>query len=59
MTDKEKAMDWVRLYRMSPANYEMRTLISCLRNDGEQVLRLTLKQLGLEQSVDLVKDASK
>ena len=55
---KERVSDWVRLYRQSPLKYEMNTLISVLKNDGEGMLREVLKALKLERSLDLVKEAS-
>lgn len=59
MTDKEKALEWVRFYRGSKGNYEMRALIGCFKSDGLVVLRIALKELGLERSEDLVQDAIK
>lgn len=55
--DSGRKMDWVRFYKVSPSKYEMRALISVLENDGEQMLAAVLKELGLELSLELVKDA--
>lgn len=59
MTEAQKVQDWIHLYKVSVTRYEMNTLISCLKNDGEGVLMKVLRGLGLESSLDLVKDASK
>jgi hypothetical protein len=59
MSPKEKAEEWVRLYKVSRGHPEIRTLISCLKNDGPEVLRICLKQLGLERSEKLIDDALK
>lgn len=59
MTENERKMDWVRLYKSSPLKYNMNALISVFKNDGEKMLSLVLKELGLAMSVDLVKDATK
>jgi hypothetical protein len=37
----------------------MNALIAVYRTDGEKMLKMVLKELGLEASVDLVKDAEK
>ena len=59
MNEKDRCTDWVRFYRQSPLNYQMNALLSVLRNDGEAMLLKVLKELKLERSVDLVKDADK
>ena len=53
----EVVRDWVQFYKQSPLKYEMNALIAVYKNDGEQVLSSVLKELGLLQSVDLVRDA--
>ena len=57
MNDKERVGEWVRFYKQSPLKYEMNALIAVYKNDGEGMLQSVLKELGLLQSVDLVKDA--
>lgn len=57
--DARRIQDWIRLYKQSPLKYEMNALISVLENDGEGMLMAVLKELGLTQSVELVKDAAK
>lgn len=54
---RERVGEWVRYYKASPLKYEMNALLAILENDGEQVLRAVLDELGLASSVDLVKDA--
>ncbi len=51
--------EWVQFYKRSPLLYNMNALRGVLKTDGERVLKLVLKELGLEASVDLVKDAEK
>ena len=58
VTEKERVMDWVRFYKQSPLKYEMNALIACYESDGEQILGSVLKELGLLQSADLIKDAA-
>lgn len=55
----EVVRDWVAFYKQSPLKYEMNALIACLKSDGEGILASVLRELGLQQSVDLVKDAAK
>lgn len=59
MREAERVKNWVAVYRQSPLKYNCNALISVLRTDGERMLKLVLKELGLELSVDLVKDADK
>jgi hypothetical protein len=59
MTEAQRVSDWIHLYKVSVSRYQMSTLISCYKNDGEQVLRKVLKNLGMELSLELVKDACK
>jgi hypothetical protein len=49
----------VKFYRQSPLKYEMNALLSVLETDGEQMLMAVLKDLGLTDSIELVKDAAK
>jgi hypothetical protein len=56
---RERISEWVRLYRQSPLKYEMNALLSVLETDGEQMLMAVLKDLGLTDSIELVKDAAK
>lgn len=58
MTEKEKVGEWVRFYKQSPLKYEMNALIAVYKNDGEGMLLSVLKELGLQQSVDLVREAA-
>lgn len=55
---KERVLEWVRLYKVSVLNYQMNTLIAVYKNDGEEMLANVLRELGLERSLDLVKDAA-
>lgn len=52
-------MEWCAFYRKSPLKYEMNALIAVYKNDGEKMLGLVLRELGLSNSSDLVKDACK
>ena len=56
---KTRIKDWANYYKVSPGRYEMRALVACYDNDGEAVLREVLKELGLTQSIDLIRDAAK
>lgn len=58
MTEAERVKNWVHFYKQSPLLYNMNALISVYKNDGEKMLRAVLRELGLESSVDLVKDAA-
>ena len=59
MNETERAKDWVAFYKQSPQKYNMNALIAVLRTDGERMLARVLRELGLERSSDLVKDAEK
>lgn len=58
VSERERIMDWVKYYRISPAGYNFSALIAVYRNDGEKILQAVLKELGLTVSSDLVKDAA-
>jgi len=47
---------WVRFYQTAQPDYKAHALTAVLRNDGPKMLSLVLKKLGLESSVDMVKD---
>lgn len=51
-----KIQDWVRFYKISQKDYKPHALAAVLRNDGPQVLAQVLKALGLEASINLVRD---
>lgn len=51
--------EWVGFYKASPAGYQVNALIAVLRNDNEKILAAVLRELGLEFSLDLVRDAAK
>ena len=57
MTEKERVAEWVRWYRAGPELYEFNSLIAVYKSDGEAMLLSVLDELGLQRSVDLVKDA--
>lgn len=57
MTDSERVQEWVGFYKASPAGYQMNALMAVLMNDNEKTLAQVLRQLGLESSLELVKDA--
>lgn len=57
MTESEKADDWVRYFKAIQYS-RMGTLQAVLRNDGERVLDLVLKRLGLVSASDVVKATS-
>lgn len=59
MGERERVREWCAFYKQSPLKYEMNALIAVYQNDGEAMLRKVLRELGLDQSVDLVKDAAK
>lgn len=59
MTELERVREWAAFYKQSPLRYNMNALIAVYRNDGEKMLGKVLTELGLERSVDLVKDAAK
>jgi hypothetical protein len=59
VTEKERCMEWCRFYRASPLKYNLNALIAVYRTDGEKMLSQVLKELGLESSLGLVKDAEK
>jgi hypothetical protein len=59
VNEKDRAREWASFYKKSALKYNMNALIAVYRNDGEKMLKMVLKELGLEASVDLVKDAEK
>jgi hypothetical protein len=46
-------MEWCAFYRQSSLKYNMNALTAVLKNDGERMLELVLKELGLTSSKDL------
>ena len=48
----------MKFYKQSQLNYRMNALLAVLESDGEKMLSAVLKELGLTDSVSLVKDAS-
>ena len=48
----------MKFYKQSPLKYEMNALLAVLESDGEKMLLEVLNELGLTNSVDLVKDAN-
>jgi hypothetical protein len=56
---KERIKEWCAYYKASPQKYNMNALLAVLKNDGEPMLAAVLRELGLERSLDLVKDAAK
>ena len=57
--ENSRVKDWAAFYRQSPTKYQMNALIAVLRTDGDRMLMKVLRELGLESSLDLVKDADK
>ena len=55
---RERITDWVKFYKQSQLNYRMNALLAVLETDGEKMLLEVLKELGLTDSVSLVKDAN-
>ena len=55
----EVVRDWVSYYKASPEYYQLNALVAIFRADGEGMLASVLKELGLQDSVLLVKDAAK
>ena len=55
---RERITDWVKFYKQSQLTYRMNALLAVLESDGEQMLSAVLKELGLTDSVNLVKDAN-
>ena len=48
----------MKFYKQSQLTYRMNALLAVLESDGEQMLSAVLKELGLTDSVNLVKDAN-
>ena len=59
MTEAERVKNWCAFYKQSPQKYNMNALLAVLKNDGEKMLQAVLRELGLERSLELVKDAAK
>ena len=59
MTESERVREWCAFYRQSPLKYNCNALIAIYKNDGDRILQKVLNELGLERSLDLVKDACK
>ena len=56
---RERITEWKRWYEASSPGYQMNALLAILKNDGEQMLSVVLRELGLATATDLVKDAAK
>jgi hypothetical protein len=56
---RERISEWKRWYEASSPGYQMNALLAIYQNDGEQMLMAVLKDLGLTDSIELVKDAAK
>jgi hypothetical protein len=59
LTEKERLQEWIRWWKIGPPGYQYNSLVSIYRNDGEQMLRNVLKELGLLDSVSLLKEMDK
>jgi hypothetical protein len=59
VSERERILDWVKYYRISPSGYNFNALINIYKNDGEKTLQAVLRELGMTASVELVKDAAK
>ena len=59
MTKTERVKEWAAYYRASPLKYNMNALLAVLKTDGEKMLADVLREIGLESSLELVKDAAK
>jgi phage terminase large subunit-like protein len=57
MTRAEAIKEWAAFYKQSPQKYNMNALLAVLENGGESMLAAVLNELGLESSLELVKDA--
>jgi hypothetical protein len=55
---RERISDWKRWYEASSPGYQMNALLAIYQNDGEQMLLSVLKELGLTESLALIKDAA-
>ena len=55
---RERITEWKRWYEASSPGYQMNALLAILKNDGEQMLMAVLKELGLTDSISLIKDAA-
>ena len=56
MTEAERVKEWCRHYKV--CRLKMNALLAVLESDGEKMLSAVLKELGLTDSVSLVKDAN-
>ena len=56
---RERISEWKRWYEASSPGYQMNALLAILQNDGEQMTLAVLKELGLTESLALIKDAAK
>ncbi len=56
MTESERIEEWLRHYKV--CHLKMNALCAVLENDGEQMLSKVLRRLGLERSLDLVRESS-
>lgn len=55
---RERITDWVKFYKQSQLSYRMNALLAVYENDGEKALIAVLQELGLTESLALIKDAS-
>ena len=58
-TDKERLNEWLRFYKASSVGYQVNALLAILENDGERMLKQALRELGLEDSLNLLKAMGK
>lgn len=59
MTETERVKEWVAWYRASSQKYSMNALLAVLETDGEKMLGMVLRELGLVMSLELIKDAQR
>ena len=55
---RERVLEWKRWYLASSPGYQMNALLAILKNDGEQMTLAVLRELGLTESLELIKDAN-
>ena len=55
MGEAVRKEEWLRYIKASPTRLKINALRAVLENDGEEMLRKCLKELGWLHSVDLIK----
>lgn len=57
MTSLDKKADWIRFVKASQSSYKLNALKAVQENDGDEMLKAVLKELGWVMTFDFMKQA--